>query len=116
VIHFHTKNLDFSNLDHATYDRACSVYGGLKEGLPYDMPTLRGKLIGKNSFKDANIMDDVTTGKSCTGIIHLVNQTQELNAGSPSIKRPLRQQHRVWSLELLALLPNQSWTSNTLFK
>jgi hypothetical protein len=35
----------------------------------------RGKSIRTTTFEDANLMHDLTTGRSCTGILHLVNQT-----------------------------------------
>jgi hypothetical protein len=39
------------------------------------MPTPRGNLVYTTTFEDANLMHDLTTGRSCTGILHLVNQT-----------------------------------------
>ena len=39
------------------------------------MPTPRGNLVCTTTFEDANLMHDLTTVRSCTGILHLVNQT-----------------------------------------
>jgi hypothetical protein len=39
------------------------------------MPTPRGNPVRTTTFEDANLMHDLTTGRSCTGILHLVNQT-----------------------------------------
>jgi hypothetical protein len=42
---------------------------------PPDMPTPRGKPVRTSMFEDANLMQDLTTGRSVTGILHLVNST-----------------------------------------
>jgi hypothetical protein len=39
------------------------------------MPIPRGKPVCTTTFEDANLMHDLTTGRSCTGILHIVNQT-----------------------------------------
>jgi hypothetical protein len=52
-----------------------SVYGEAKEELPTGMPTPKGKPIRTSSFVDANLMHDLTTGRSATGILHFLNQT-----------------------------------------
>jgi hypothetical protein len=39
------------------------------------MPTPRGKPARTTTFEDANLMHDLVTGRSCTGILHIVNQT-----------------------------------------
>ncbi len=39
------------------------------------MPTPRGKPVQTTTFEDANLLHDLTTGRSCTGILHLVDQT-----------------------------------------
>jgi hypothetical protein len=62
-------------LDHVTFDWAYSVYGDSGEELPPDMPTPRGNPVCTTTFEEANLMHDLTTGRSCTGILHLVNQT-----------------------------------------
>jgi hypothetical protein len=75
VIRFRTGIPDYSHLDHVTFNLACSVYGDSDEELPPDMPTPRGSPVCTTTFEDANLMHDLTTGRSCTGILHLVNQT-----------------------------------------
>ena len=51
------------------------VYHPCKEDIPTDMPTPRGKLVRTTTFIDANLMHDLVTGRSATGIIHLLNKT-----------------------------------------
>ena len=57
------------------YDWQDTVYDALPEELPEDMPIPRGKLMRTSTYEDANLMHDLITGKSMSGIIHLVNQT-----------------------------------------
>jgi hypothetical protein len=75
AIRFRTGIPDYSHLEHVKYNWAYSVYGDSDEELPPDMPTPRGNLVRTTTFEDANLMHDLTTGRSCTGILHLVNQT-----------------------------------------
>jgi hypothetical protein len=51
------------------------MYGKTKELLPKDAPELLGKYITLSHCVDANLMHDITSGKSVTGILHLVNKT-----------------------------------------
>ena len=51
------------------------VYGDCREDIPSDMPVPKGKPVLTTSFVDANLMHDVTTGRSCTGVIHMLNKT-----------------------------------------
>jgi hypothetical protein len=72
---FRTKVPDRSHLDHLTCDWACSVHGDSKEEVPPDMPILRGKPVRTTTFENANVMQDLTTGRSVTDVLHLVNST-----------------------------------------
>jgi len=51
------------------------VYGDVHEELPYDMPRPKGKLVRMTTYKDANLMHNCVTGRSCTGILHFLNST-----------------------------------------
>jgi hypothetical protein len=75
AIRFRTDIPDYSDLDHIEYDWEYSVYGDSQEELPSNMPTPRGKAVRTTTFEDANLLHDLTTGRSCSGILHLVNQT-----------------------------------------
>ena len=57
------------------YDWSQSVYGALAEDLPSDMPIPKGKAVRITTYEDANLMHCLLTGRSCTGVIHLLNQT-----------------------------------------
>ncbi|MGH7955097.1 MAG: Ty1/Copia family ribonuclease HI, partial [Gloeomargaritales cyanobacterium] len=52
-----------------------SVYGQCHEELPINMPQPKGKFVRTTTFVDANLMHDVVTGRSCTGVLHFLNQT-----------------------------------------
>mmetsp|Transcript_20329 Transcript_20329/g.42624 ORF Transcript_20329/g.42624 Transcript_20329/m.42624 type:complete len:1867 (-) Transcript_20329:137-5737(-) len=52
-----------------------TVYGSPEEELPDHMPPAKGKKVRTTTFEDANLMHDVVTGRSCTGILHMLNQT-----------------------------------------
>jgi hypothetical protein len=51
------------------------VYGKVKELLPKDTPEPLGKYVTLSHDVDVNLMHDITSGKSATGILHLVNKT-----------------------------------------
>ena len=57
------------------HDWMYSVYGSEPEPVPEDMPTPKGKPVRTTTFEDANLMHCQVTGRSATGILHLVNQT-----------------------------------------
>eukprot|EP00977_Amphora_coffeiformis_P026580 scaffold27980_cov84-Amphora_coffeaeformis.AAC.1 len=52
-----------------------TVYGTPPEEVDSKAPTPKGQMVRTTSFVDANLMDDVITGRSCTGIIKFLNQT-----------------------------------------
>ena len=52
-----------------------SIYGNLSEELPSDMPEPLGKAVVTTTYEDANLYHDYLTGRSVTGVLHLVNQT-----------------------------------------
>ena len=56
-------------------DWTYSVYGNIKEEIPGDIPVPKGKSIRLTCYVDANLMHDFITGRSATGILHLMNLT-----------------------------------------
>jgi hypothetical protein len=51
------------------------VYGKIKELVPQDAPEPQGKYITLLHYVEANLMHDITSRKSVTCILHLVNKT-----------------------------------------
>ena len=52
-----------------------SVYGELKEIFPHNEPEFLGKNVTHTHYVNANLMYDITTGWSVTGILHMINET-----------------------------------------
>eukprot|EP00977_Amphora_coffeiformis_P003124 scaffold582_cov147-Amphora_coffeaeformis.AAC.1 len=52
-----------------------TVYGTPPEEVDSKAPTPKGRMVCTTSFVDANLMHDVITGRSCTGILEFLNQT-----------------------------------------
>jgi len=72
---FRTGTPDHSGQPHNTYEWEYTVYGGAKEELPPNAPEPKGKAVVLTTFVDANLLHDLTTGRSATGVIHMINQT-----------------------------------------
>ena len=52
-----------------------SCYPGAKEEIPDDIPEPLGKAVKSTSCFDANLMHDLISGRSVTGVLHLLNKT-----------------------------------------
>jgi hypothetical protein len=74
LICIRTEERDYSDVPDHQYDWKYTVYGNTKEVLPNDSPKLLGKYVTLLHYIDANLMQDITTGKSVTGILHLINK------------------------------------------
>ena len=57
------------------HDWSQTVYDSPSEDIPANAPTPKGKPVRMSTFVDANLMHDLVTGRSCTGILHFLNQT-----------------------------------------
>ena len=75
AIWFQTGMPDLSELPEQKYSWMHSIYGDVREELPDDMPTPLGKEVCLITYVDANLLHDYITGHSCTGVLHLLNQT-----------------------------------------
>ena len=75
MIRICTEEPDYSALPTMEYEWAHSVYGTVTELQKEDWPTPRGNYITLLHFVDANLYHDIVTGRSVTGILHLVNKT-----------------------------------------
>jgi len=74
MIRVRTEQPDYSDLPDFQYDWAQSVYGELEELKPTDAPEPLGNFVTLTHYVDANLMHDMITGKSVTGILHLINK------------------------------------------
>ena len=75
AIRVRTGMPDYSSLPEQRYDWMETVYGQVTEQLPHDMPEPLGKPVVTTTYEDANLYHDLLTGRSLTGVLHLVNQT-----------------------------------------
>ena len=75
TIRVRTEEPDFSALPSEPYKWDYSVYGDVKEELPKDAPEPLGKYVTTTHYVDANLFHDILTGRSVTGILHLLNKT-----------------------------------------
>jgi hypothetical protein len=66
---------NYSHLKQVDYDWMYSVYGEVRENIPYDMPEPLGNKVITTTYKDANLYHDLLTGRAVTGILHLLNGT-----------------------------------------
>ena len=74
-IRVRTEEPDYSGLPNFEYDWSRTVYGAIEEMLPSDAPEPLGKWVTLSHFVDANLLHDLVTGRSLTGILHLLNKT-----------------------------------------
>ena len=74
-IRIRTDLPDYSDMPPAKHDWSHSVYGDVKEVIPTDAPEPLGKPVAPTSFVDANLYHDYITGRSVTGVLHLLNKT-----------------------------------------
>ena len=88
------------------HDWMHSVYGSeCKEEVPEGLPTPKGKIVRTVTFVDANLMHCKVTGKSATGVFHLVNQLRHI----PRSRLQLRRPHMGLSLLQQGQQQNKSW-------
>ena len=75
IIRVRTEEPDYSDVPDIQYDWSRSVYGKLEEMKPTDAPEPLGRFVTLTHYVDANLMHDVVTGRSVTGILHFLNKT-----------------------------------------
>ena len=75
AIRIRTDEPDYSDIPDFDYDWSQTAYGMVKELKPHDAPKPLGKHVTLTHYVDANLMHDITTGQSVTGILHLINKT-----------------------------------------
>ena len=74
TIKFRTHEPDYSDLPPNDYNWL-HTYGNVKELVPDDAPEPLGKKVVLTHYVDANLFHDALTGRSVTGILHMVNAT-----------------------------------------
>ena len=75
TIRLRTELPDYSAIPEKMYDWGYTCYGDAEELIPKDMPKPLGKPVQSTTFVDANLHHDLVSGRSVTGILHLLNKT-----------------------------------------
>ena len=75
TIRFRTGIPDYSAIPDPEYDWEKMVYRKVTECIDDDAPRPRGKAVVHTAYVDANLMHDITTGRSVTAVLHFLNQT-----------------------------------------
>ena len=75
TIRIRTGEPDYSDLPQQEYDWTYTVYGNVQEKIPDKLPEPLGKPVTLTTYVDANLYHDMATGRSVSGILHLINQT-----------------------------------------
>ena len=74
TIRFRTGEPDYADLeDPIMHDWLYSVYGNVKELRPDDAPKAMGRAVTTTTYVDANLYHCLVSGRSTTGILHLLN-------------------------------------------
>jgi len=74
-IRYRTLIPDHSHHEIVRRDWANSVYPEASEDIDVDAPTPLGACVRTTTYKDANLLHNLVNGRSCTGILHFLNQT-----------------------------------------
>ena len=75
AIRIRTGHPNLSNLPRNEYNWENSVYGNVYEIQPDDAPPPLGNPVTLTTYVDANLYHDMITGRSVTGVLHMINQT-----------------------------------------
>ena len=74
TIRIRTEEPYLSSIPTTPHDWEESVYGKVKEITPHDAPTPFRKHAVTIIYHDANMFHNVITGRSVTGVIHVLNK------------------------------------------
>jgi hypothetical protein len=74
-IKIRTGEPDYSSYPDREFGWENTIYGGAKEMIPKNLPKPLGKYVTLTHYFDANLYHDYVTGRSVTGILHLLNGT-----------------------------------------
>ena len=74
TLRFCTHEPGYSDLPNKEHEWS-SVYGEIQELLPDDAPPPLGKQVTLTHYVNANLFHDALSGRSVTGILHMMNAT-----------------------------------------
>ena len=111
VLRIRTEEPDYSSTPVKEYDWEYTCYREATEELPTDAPKPLGKRVQFTSYVDANLYQDMISGKSVTGILHLANKT--LIDQFSKLRLQQKPQLLVRNVQLPRLVLNKSLTFGT---
>jgi hypothetical protein len=75
AVHFHTNISDHESYHTPKkFDWSSSIYGNIQEYVPHDMPVTKGRFMHTTTYQDENLFHYLVTGRSMTGILHILSQ------------------------------------------
>ena len=75
AIRVRTEMPDMDEFPAKDFSWLHTVYGNVHEIIPKDIPEALGKEVMSVTYVDANLLHDLLTGRSVTGILHMLNKT-----------------------------------------
>ena len=75
IIRIRTSKPDYSAIPKKVHSWSSTCYPDAKEVIPHDAPLPKGKPVRATACFDANLYHDLISGRSVTGILHLLNKT-----------------------------------------
>ena len=75
AIRIRTDMPDYSDIPEKIHNWEYSPCGKVKEEIPHNCPKPLGKPVKSTHYVDANLLHDLISGRSVTGILHLLNKT-----------------------------------------
>jgi hypothetical protein len=76
AVRFRAGEPDYSSLSCPSYEWDMALYGDVQEEIPHDAPPPLGKgVVLTTTYVDANLYHCAVTGRSVTGVLHLINKT-----------------------------------------
>ena len=75
TIRFRTEEPDYTDIPDPDYNWTYSTYENVTELIPDDIPTPLGRNATITTFVDTNLYHDMISGRSVSGILHLINRT-----------------------------------------
>ena len=76
TIRINPEEPDYSGIPNKEFNWMYTCYPGAEEEIPKDIPKTLGKGVIMTSYvADANLYHNLVSGRSVTGILHLINKT-----------------------------------------
>ena len=92
---------NYKNLKIEDYDWQTNTHGKIEEIIPLDIPPPLGNTIRLMTYVDANLFYNIITGRSVTGILHLINKLHLI--GTVRSRQQSKQQRMVANSRQLGL-------------